>query len=212
METETLIIPVERDERLGVLERAVELLRAGQPVAFPTETLYALGADGLNPEAVERVFEAKARPAEKGMILAVASVEQVAELVEEVPPPAAALMARFWPGPLTLVLRARTHVSRVVTGGGDTVAVRYSGHPVVTALVQALGRPVVVPSANLAGHPPPRTAAEVLRDLEGRIPLVLDGGPTASSVPSTIVDVSGPEPRVLREGAISAAAILEGLG
>jgi L-threonylcarbamoyladenylate synthase len=170
-------------------------------VAFPTETFYGLGAAALEPAAVRRIFAVKGRPEAKPLLLLVDS-EAMVERLAEVPGSARALMARYWPGPLTLVLRARAAVPVEVTAGSGTVGLRLSAHPVARALVAALGAPVTAPSANPSDLPPPTTAAEVLAHFAGRIALVLDGGPTPGGAPSTVLDVTVDPPRVLRAGAL----------
>lgn len=193
----------------ATITEAAALLRAGGLVIFPTETVYGLGARGLDAAAVERIYIAKERPPEKGLILAVAAPEQVTLVAHGVDARARRLMERFFPGPLTLVLPARDVVPAIVTGGGPTVAVRMPDHPVALALIRACGSPVAAPSANRSGEPPPRTAEEALRGLDGRVDLALDAGPCPVGTPSTIVDLTTSPPRILREGAIPAGAIIE---
>lgn len=184
------------------IARAAELLLSGGLVAFPTETVYGLGADGLNPAAVARIYAVKGRPAEKGLILHLDCFEMLPRLVETIPPAARPLIARFAPGPLTLVLRARPVVPEVVRGGGSTVAVRWPAHPVARALIRAVGRPLAAPSANLSGDSPPTDARAVVQALGERIDLVLDAGRTPVGTPSTLVDLTGERPAILRSGAI----------
>jgi L-threonylcarbamoyladenylate synthase len=191
----------------GVIAEAGALLRAGGLVIFPTETVYGLGASGLDAEALAGVYRVKERPPEKGLILAVAAPEHVTQVAREVGPLALALMERFFPGPLTLVLPARDHVPAIVTAGGATVAVRMPDHPVALALIRACGSPVAAPSANRSGEPPPRTAAEAIHSLRSRVELALDAGPCPLGTPSTIVDLSTHPPRILREGAVAAAEL-----
>jgi L-threonylcarbamoyladenylate synthase len=171
-------------------------------VAFPTETFYGLGAAALQPAAVRRIFHLKGRPEDKPLLVLVDSVAMAEAVAADIPPAARALMARHWPGALTLVLRARPHVPVEVTAGSGAVGVRLSGHPVARALVSALGAPVTAPSANPSGLPPPVSAAAVLAHFQGRIELVLDGGPTPGGEPSTVLDVTVDPPRVLRAGAV----------
>lgn len=187
---------------VGALADAARTLARGDLVAFPTETFYGLGAAALDRAAVRRVFDAKGRAADKPLLVLVDSVAMCEALVVEVGPVARALVARHWPGALTLVFRARPHVPREVTAGTGTVGVRLSAHPVARGLVAALGQPVTAPSANPAGAPPPTTAAEALAGLEGRLALVLDGGPTPGGAPSTVLDVTVDPPRVIRQGAV----------
>jgi L-threonylcarbamoyladenylate synthase len=195
----------------AIIERAAAVLRAGGLVAFPTETVYGLGADGLSEAAVQRIFEAKGRPESKGLILHLSDPEQARE-VAEVPPAAELLMEAFFPGPLALVLPARPVVPGVTTGGGATVAVRMPDHAVARALISEAGLPIAAPSANPSGAPPPRTAEEVLAGLDGRFDLLLDAGPTPLGVPSTLLDLTQSPPRLLRVGAVSTEEIERVLG
>lgn len=184
-----------------VLRDAATTLRGGGIVAFPTETFYGLGAAALEPAAVRRVFALKGRPQSKPLIVLVDSVAMV-ETVADVPAAARPLMARHWPGPLTLVLRARPIVPAAVTAGTGTVGVRFSPHPVARGLVSALGAPVTAPSANPAGLEPPTTAAGARGHFDGAIELILDGGPTVGGAPSTVLDVTADPPRLVRAGAL----------
>jgi len=195
---------------LGV-SRAAELLRAGGLVAFPTETVYGLGAHALDAEAVRRIFGAKGRPANDPLIVHLAVAAGVARVA--MPTPMAEQLAeRFWPGPLTLVLEKLPIVPSEVTAGLKTVAVRVPAHPIAQALLQHANVPVAAPSANLFSRPSPTRAEHVLEDLAGRIDAVLDGGPTQHGLESTIVDLTGPQPRLLRPGALVAEAIEAALG
>jgi L-threonylcarbamoyladenylate synthase len=190
---------------------AAELLREGKLVAFPTETVYGLGVDPWNEEAVRRLFAVKGRPEAKGLILHLGDVAQIESVAREVPDAARLLVARFFPGPLTLVLPAVPSIPRVVTGGGDTIAVRLPDHPVSIALARALGRPIAAPSANPSGEPPPRTADEVRRSLGEKIDAIVDAGPTPGGTPSTLVDVTVAPPRILRAGAVPEEAVWQAL-
>jgi L-threonylcarbamoyladenylate synthase len=181
---------------------AAAVLRRGEIVAFPTETFYGLGAAALDAAAVRRIVAVKGRPETKPILVLVDSVAMVDTVALEMPPRARALMAEHWPGPLTLVLRARPQVPTEVTAGSGTVGVRLSAHPVARALVGALGQPVTAPSANPSGGPAPTTAGEVLGHFRGRIALVLDAGPTAGGAPSTVLDVTVEPPRLVRAGAV----------
>ena len=191
----------------AALEQAAELLRSGRLVAFPTETVYGLGALGLDAEAVERIFAAKGRPHSDPVILHVGDPGWIADLVRELPPLAAQLMDACWPGPLTLVLPRAPRVPDRVTAGGDSVAVRMPAHPVALELIRQVGAPVAAPSANLFSRPSPTTAAHVLQDLAGRIDAVLDGGPTTVGVESTVLDLRGETPTILRPGGVSQAEL-----
>jgi L-threonylcarbamoyladenylate synthase len=188
------------------IARAAEILRAGGLVAFPTETVYGLGAHALDVAAVRRIFEAKGRPADDPLIVHIASVEWVPRIAT-LTPLAERLADCFWPGPLTLVLPKLPVVPREVTAGLDTVAVRVPAHPVAGALLRNADVPIAAPSANLFSRPSPTCAEHVLDDLEGRIDAVLDGGPTQVGVESTIVDLTHSVPRLLRPGGLPAEAI-----
>lgn len=185
------------------IEEAARLLAGGQLVAFPTETVYGLGANGLDAEAAGKIFDAKERPRDNPLILHIADETLLDELVVHVPAQARQLMDAFWPGPLTLVFLAKPVVPDVVTGGGDTVAIRMPSHPVATAILQKTGLPIAAPSANLSGSPSPTDAAAVLADMKGKIPLVIDGGETGIGLESTVVDVTGDIPVLLRPGFVT---------
>ena len=185
------------------IARAAECLRRGGLVAFPTETVYGLGVHAMDRAAVRRLFEAKGRPANDPLIVHVSAFDQVAPLVATLPDEAEVLAARFWPGPLTLVMPRGSSVPLEVTAGLDTVAVRVPAHPVARALLLAASLPVAAPSANLFSRPSPTLAAHVLDDLDGRIDMVVDAGPTPVGVESTVLDLTADPPVVLRPGAIS---------
>jgi L-threonylcarbamoyladenylate synthase len=186
------------------IDDAAALLRAGGLVAFPTETVYGLGASALDEAAVQRVFAVKGRPADNPLIVHLASADDLGAVACSVPESARRLAARFWPGPLTLVLDARPGVPLVTRGGRDTVAVRVPGHDLALRLLRAAGVPVAAPSANRSGRPSPTTAQHVRDDLGGDFDAVLDGGPCRVGVESTVVDARGPVPVVLREGGVPA--------
>lgn len=193
------------------IRRAAALLRAGELVAFPTETVYGLGADALNGEAAARIFAAKGRPADNPLIAHIAGESGLAGLIAGEPCACARkLMRAFWPGPMTLIFPKSPRVPREVTAGLDTVAVRMPSHPVARALICAAQTPIAAPSANRSGRPSPTTAAHVLEDMEGRIPLILDGGPCEVGLESTVVDVTGARPRILRPGGVT-LEMLEGV-
>ena len=193
------------------IRRAAALLRAGELVAFPTETVYGLGADALNGEAAARIFAAKGRPADNPLIAHIAGESGLAGLIAGEPCACARkLMRAFWPGPMTLIFPKSARVPREVTAGLDTVAVRMPSHPVARALIRAAQTPIAAPSANRSGRPSPTTAAHVLEDMEGRIPLILDGGPCEVGLESTVVDVTGARPRILRPGGVT-LEMLEGV-
>ncbi|HET6454049.1 MAG TPA: L-threonylcarbamoyladenylate synthase [Armatimonadota bacterium] len=185
------------------IERAGEIIRKGGLVAFPTETVYGLGADVFNEQAVARVFEVKDRPANNPLPVQIASKDDLPRLVSEVPLIAERLMEEFWPGPLTLVFSACPRVPELVAAGTGKIGIRMPDHPVALALIEAGGTPIVAPSANVSGEPPPTTAQEVLEYLDGKIELILDAGPTRLKVASTVVDVTETPPKILRIGSIS---------
>lgn len=187
----------------AAIGRAADVLRRGGLVAFPTETVYGLGANALDVAAVARIFAAKGRPATNPLIVHVADAAAVRDVVADWPDIAARLAERFWPGPLTLVLPKRPTVPDAVTAGGPTVAVRVPAHPVAQALLRSAGVPVAAPSANRSTELSPTTAAHVLRSLDGRIDLILDAGPTPGGIESTVVDVTTSPPRLLRPGLVT---------
>lgn len=206
--TRLLSIHPEFPEDLYIL-KAAQVLKEGGLVAFPTETVYGLGANGMDRKAAERIFTAKGRPSDNPLILHIAEIAQVEELAVDISELARKLMRRFWPGPLTLVLKKAPLVPDEVTGGQDTVALRMPDHPVALALIRAAGMPLAAPSANLSGKPSPTTADHVLDDLGGRIHMVLDGGPTRIGMESTVIDVSGDSIRILRPGGVGVAELRE---
>ncbi len=186
---------------------AAAALRRGELVGMPTETVYGLAADACNGDAVRRIFAAKGRPADHPLIVHLANAEPLDEWACEVPPAARRLIAAFWPGPLTLVLRKSAAVDPVVTGGQDTVGLRVPSHPVAQALLQAFGGALAAPSANRFGRISPTTAEHVRGEFPQGVAVILDGGPSAVGLESTIVDLSGPHPRLLRPGSIPVSAI-----
>ena len=192
---------------LELLQAAGAVLKDGGVVAVPTDTLYGLAADFSSTSALRRVIEIKGRPEEMGMPLLLADAAGLSLVAKDVPPAAWALAHRFWPGALTLVVPRSPAVSDLVTGGRDTVAVRVPNHLVPLALARELGRPITGTSANRTGQPPALTAEEARLQLGTAVDLVLQGGNTPQGVQSTIVDLTGPVPRVLRQGAISLAAL-----
>jgi L-threonylcarbamoyladenylate synthase len=194
------------------VQRAAEILKRGGLVAFPTETVYGLGADASSKEAVARLYAAKRRPADHPVIVHFASTRAAFEWAREIPQAARTLAERFWPGPLTMILKRAASAGDFVTGGQDTVGLRVPRHPVAQQLLQAFGGGIAAPSANRFGQVSPTTAAHVREDLGKDVDLVLDGGPSEVGIESTIVDLSGAQPVLLRPGQISAAALEEALG
>jgi L-threonylcarbamoyladenylate synthase len=196
----------------AAIRRAAEMIRAGGLVAFPTETVYGLGADALSGSAVARIFEAKERPRGNPLIVHLAGAADLENVAARVPPQARAAAARFWPGPLTLVLPRADRVPLITTGGLDTVAARVPSHPVALALINASDRPIAAPSANRSGRPSPTRAQHVLADLDGRIELILDGGPTPVGVESTVLDMTTEPPTLLRPGGVTLEQLKDCLG
>lgn len=200
----TEIIRVDpKEPEADKIDRAAQIIQSGGLVAFPTQTLYALGADILNQEAVKRVFEVKARPPDKPLTILVARMEDVYELARAVPNVAQNLMDKFWPGPLTLVFKSSPLIPVIIRGKSDTIGIRVDQSPVALALIKASRSPLTATSANLSGNPNPITARQVMSDLGGRIELILDGGPAEIGVESTILDLTTKPPSILREGAIT---------
>ena len=209
----TIILKVDRERpETAKIRSAARTIKRGGLVAFPTETVYGLGADALNAEAVRRIYAAKKRPLDNPIIVHVAAERDVLQLAKKVPHEAEKLMDLFWPGPLTLVLKALGTVPDATTGGLDTVAVRMPSHKVALALIRESGVPIAAPSANLSGRPSPTTAEHVRQDLEGRIEMILDGGPADIGVESTVLDVTVDPPIVLRPGGTPYEELLKALG
>ncbi|MBI4206075.1 MAG: threonylcarbamoyl-AMP synthase [Betaproteobacteria bacterium] len=194
------------------IAHAVAVLRAGGLVAFPTETVYGLGADAANPDAVKKVFAAKGRPHDHPLIVHIVEAVQLAAWAREVPPAAHKLARKFWPGPLTLILKRAPGVNDLITGGQDTIALRAPSHPVARALLARFGGGVAAPSANRFGRVSATTAEHVRREFGATVDCVLDGGAADVGIESTIVDISGPQPTLLRPGWITAQQLEEALG
>ncbi|MBN2260184.1 MAG: threonylcarbamoyl-AMP synthase [Clostridiales bacterium] len=203
---DTIII---RENRIN---EAADALKKGQLVVFPTETVYGLGADALNPEAVKKIFVAKGRPTDNPLIVHISCREQLIELVEEITPTAEKLMAIFWPGPLTIVMKKSKIVPDVITGGLDTVAIRMPSHPLAMELIRLSGVPVAAPSANISGKPSPTSERHVIEDLKGRVDYILLGGDTEVGLESTVLDISGTKAQILRPGVITYDDIFNVIG
>ena len=201
----TEILPVNQQS----LCRAADIIRAGGLVAFPTETVYGLGADALKASAVKKIFEAKGRPGDNPLIVHIPSIEGLEEVVREIPNEAELLFKRFAPGPLTLVLKKNRRIPAEVSAGLDTVGVRIPSHPAARAFIQAAGRPIAAPSANLSGSPSPTSAQHVFEDLNGRVEVILDGGPCVVGVESTVLSLAGQKPVLLRPGGITLEQLRE---
>jgi L-threonylcarbamoyladenylate synthase len=209
----TVVLPLDpRDPDPAVLDRAAEVLRRGGLVAFPTETVYGLGANALDAASVRRIFAAKGRPAHNPLIVHVSDAAAAREVVTDWPAKAEALTRRFWPGPLTLVLPRAEVVPAVVSAGMPTVAVRAPNHPVALALLRHTGLPLAAPSANRSTELSPTRAEHVLRGLGGRIEMILDAGPCPGGIESTVLDLTADPPRLLRPGLLGAAELEEVTG
>jgi L-threonylcarbamoyladenylate synthase len=190
---------------------AAEVLQKGELVAFPTETVYGLGAPIFNPEAIRKIYLAKGRPSDNPLIAHISSLDQIPQIARDIPPEFYLLAKAFFPGPLTVVLKRHPSVPSIVSGGLDTIAIRMPSHPIAQQLIKAVGQPLVAPSANLSGKPSSTTAQHVIADFEGKIGAVIDGGPTEFGVESTVVSLVA-EPCLLRLGAIPQEAIEKVLG
>ena len=204
----TQVLPVNEQS----IQQAAELLRAGELVALPTETVYGIAADARNGEAVRKIFEAKGRPQDNPLIVHIADMEMLKGIVSQVPERARKLAATYWPGPLTMVLPKGSEVSEVTCAGLDTVGVRMPSHPVVQQVIRASGVAFAAPSANLSGKPSPTNAQDTLTDMNGRLPLILDGGECSVGVESTVVTLVGENPMLLRPGYITREQLEEALG
>ncbi len=189
------------------IRQAVRLLREGEVVAFPTDTVYGVGAMAFEPFAVRQIFEIKQRPADKSLPVFIYQIDDLNLVARDVPDAAWRFLQHFWPGALTVVLPKNSAVPDIVTGGQETIAVRIPDHPASLELVIKAGRPLAVTSANLSGQPTPDTAPDVAQQLGENLPLVLDGGPSSGGQPSTIVDLSSSPPRILRQGPLSVAKL-----
>lgn len=194
------------------IKSAASIIREGGIVAFPTETVYGLGADALNPEASKRIYEAKGRPSDNPLIVHIAEWEALEEITTGIPEKAKLLGDRFWPGPLTMIFEKNDRVPLETTGGLHTVAVRMPNHPIALALIKESTGYIAAPSANTSGKPSPTVAAHVYLDMEGRIPMILDGGPVGIGIESTIVDFSEEIPTILRPGYITKEMMQEVIG
>lgn len=188
---------------LQKIRLAAKILARGGVVAFPTETVYGLGANALDSRAVRRIFYAKGRPSDNPLIVHIASIRDLKELVAYIPPRTKLLARNFWPGPLTLVLPRSELIPDIVTAGLDTVGIRMPAHPVAQALIRAVHLPIAAPSANISGRPSPTTGQHVLRDMGGKIDAVVDAGPASIGVESTVLDLTTPVPVILRPGGVT---------
>lgn len=210
---QTVVLKVDPNKPcIKKIQVAADIIRKGGLVAFPTETVYGLGADAMNPNAVLALFKAKNRPLDNPPIVHIENISAVYELTAYVPPKAVPLMRQFWPGPLTLIFKRSRHVPDVTVAGLETIAIRMPKHNVALALIKESGCAIAAPSANLAGKPSPTSANHVLADLNGRIDAILDGGSTYVGVESTVLDLSVDPPQVLRPGGTPVEALRKVLG
>ena len=204
MEYISEILNIDKDNiDLEFIKQAAEKIIRGELVAFPTETVYGLGADGLNKEAVIKIYEAKGRPSDNPLILHIAKMEDLDDLVAEIPDIAYRCMEKYWPGPLTIIFKKSARVPDIITGGLDTVAIRMPNHPIALKLIELSKTPIAAPSANLSGKPSPTKAKHVIEDMDGRIAMIVDGGDTGIGLESTVLDLSTESPMILRPGHIT---------
>jgi len=206
---ETIILDASDDKNIEI---CVGVMKSGGVIAFPTETVYGLGAGALNTQSVAKIFDVKGRPADNPIIVHVASADDVKQLVYDVPDVFERLVNRFWPGPLTLIMKKTDSVPYNVTAGLETVAVRMPEHPVALSLIKAFGSPIAAPSANPSGKPSPTKARHVMNDLAGKIPFILDGGDCKMGIESTVLDISAGTPKILRPGSITYEELKDILG
>ncbi len=210
---DTRIIKIEKDQiETKDLEEVIRVLRSGGLVAFPTETVYGLGADALNPEASRKIYEAKGRPSDNPLIIHISKVNDLEVLAENIPEAAYQLSSVFWPGPLTMILNKKECVPHGTTGGLNTVAIRLPAHKLAKTLISSSGVYVAAPSANLSGRPSPTKAEHVIQDLYGKVDIIIDGGQASLGLESTIIDLTGTKPVILRPGCITKAMIENVLG
>ena len=208
METKIISIAnVEQD--MAAIKKGAEMLRRGELVAIPTETVYGLAANGLDEAVVKALYDAKERPYYKAFSLQVADVAMVREIAARIPDMALKLFEKFCPGPITIVLPRKSSIPKRVTGGKNTVGIRIPANEIALAVLREAGVPLAVPSANISAHPSPTSAQMVYDDMQGRIPLILDGGPCNLGIESTIVDCTGDEPVIIRHGAIREEEIMK---
>lgn len=211
MYTKTMKVDPEKIDKI-IIDSAAKIIKRGGLVAFPTETVYGLGADGMQKEAAAKIYEAKGRPSDNPLIIHIAKEEDVFHLAKEVSPTALKLIDVFWPGPLTLIFEKQKDVPNETTGGLSTVAVRCPSHPIARKLIKASGKFIAAPSANLSGKPSPTMAEHVIADLKGRVDMIIDGGSVSIGIESTVLDVTGEIPVILRPGFITKEMIEDVVG
>lgn len=201
-----------KNPKSSQIRQAAKIIRSGKLVAFPTETVYGIGANALDPYAVKRIFVAKGRPSDNPLIVHISDIADLGILVDHIPESSFDVIDKFWPGPLTIVFKKSKIVPKIVTGGLDTVAIRMPKNKIANMLIAESGTPIAAPSANIAGKPSPTTAKHVINDLSGRISMVLDGGPTKIGIESTVIDLSRNTPMLLRPGGITLEQLQKVLG
>jgi len=201
-----------RKPSYAIIRKAANLIRKGEVIAFPTETVYGLGANALDPSSVSKIYKIKGRPSDNPLIVHIADMKTFSTLVGEIPPKASRIISRFWPGPITLVLKKSKILPEITTGGLNTVAVRMPKNNVALELIKVSRFPIAAPSANISGKPSPTNASHVKDDLNGKIKLILDGGSTEIGIESTVIDMTQRTPVILRPGAISKESIEEEIG
>ena len=211
MKTEYVDLREGKDIKEGV-KKAAEIIKRGGLVAFPTETVYGLGANGLDENAVPKIYEAKGRPSDNPLILHISKLDEIEHIVKEIPKSALILAEEFWPGPLTMVFKKSERIPYRTTGGLESVAIRMPSNKIARELIKAAGVPIAAPSANSSGRPSPTKAAHVIYDLDGKIDMVIDGGEVDIGIESTIVDVTGEVPVILRPGFITEKMLSEAIG
>jgi len=196
----------------GIIERASSLIRSGEIVAFPTETVYGLGANALDPLAISKIYQIKGRPSDNPLIVHIGDLNMLSGLVSTIPPREMRMIKKFWPGPITLIFKKSKSVPKITTGGLGTVAVRMPRNKIALALIKRSGLPIAAPSANLSGKPSPTNASHVREDLDGKVKLILDGGRTEIGIESTVIDMTPRIPVILRPGGISKERIEDEIG
>ena len=211
MKTEYVDLREGKDIKEGV-KKAAEIIKRGGLVAFPTETVYGLGANGLDENAVPKIYEAKGRPSDNPLILHISKLDEIEDIVKEIPKSALILAEEFWPGPLTMVFKKSERIPYRTTGGLESVAIRMPSNKIARELIEAAGVPIAAPSANSSGRPSPTKAAHVIYDLDGKIDMVIDGGEVDIGIESTIVDVTTEVPVILRPGFITEKMLSEAIG
>ena len=211
MKTEYVDLREGKDIKEGV-KKAAEIIKRGGLVAFPTETVYGLGANGLDENAVPKIYEAKGRPSDNPLILHISKLDEIEDIVKEIPKSALILAEEFWPGPLTMVFKKSERIPYRTTGGLESVAIRMPSNKIARELIEAAGVPIAAPSANSSGRPSPTKASHVIFDLDGKIDMVIDGGEVDIGIESTIVDVTGEVPVILRPGFITEKMLSEAIG